>query len=612
MLARYYQEELDYLRGMAREFADSHPGVIADALLTPGSDPDVERLLEGFAFLAGRVRQRIEDDFPEIVHTIIGLLWPQFLRPIPSACIVAFTPQPGRLREVRHVPAGAEIESVAGPHGTRCRFRTCWDLDLLPMTVSGARLEAAAGKAPAIHISFRLEKDIAFDAVAARRADADADAGPDADADASADAKTARLRLFLHEGPTALALADVLSRNLAGVKVKAVGEGANPIVIDLGAEAVRFPGLDPGKGLLPDPPRAFSGFRVLQDYFVLPEKYQFVDVLRLERARGTGIPNEFDLVFELRAWPENLQKVEAGNFRLGCVPVLNLFEHDARPWRIERERSEYVVIPDVDDPQQMETFAVLDVAGIVPGSGEEREFAPLYSLSRRPEPDEASSVYYRTRLRPSIDGKSTETWLGFIDVGEAFAIPPVETIRVRLLCSNGRLPTELAPGDLRERCSGTPADVTFRDITRIMPPVPPALEGRMSWRLVSLIALNYLSLADTDNLRTLLRLTDARSAHDKAAQRRLDLRLEAIDSVRVSDDDEWLVRGRPVRGRAIEIKIRDQRFGGAPEVQLFGSVLDVLFAMCSSVNSHTRLTIRGIDSGEEFRWRPRHGAQILQ
>ena len=268
--------------------------------------------------------------------------------------------------------------------------------------------------------------------------------------------------------------------------------------------------------------------------------------------------------------------------------------------------------PDFDDPEQMETVAVLRVAGIIPGSGEEREFAPLYSLARRHEPEESSRVYYRTRLRPSISGIATETWLGFIDVGEASAIPPVETIRARLLCSNGRLPAELAAGDLRERCSGTPADVSFRDITRIMPPVPPPLDGRLCWRLVSLVSLSYLSLADTDNLRTLLRLTDFRSAHDVAARRRLDLRLEAIDSVRVFDDDEWLVRGRPVRGRAIEIGIRDQGFGGAPEVQLFGSVLDILFAMCSSVNSHTRLTIHGIDSGEVFRWRPRHGTQILQ
>ena len=302
MLARYYQEELEFLRGMAREFADSHPGVIADALLTPGSDPDVERLLQGFAFLAGRVRQRIEDDFPEIVHTIVGLLWPQFLRPIPSMCIVSFSPQPGKLREARHVPAGAEIESVP-VRGVRCRFQTCWDLDLVPMIVTGARLETPAGRAPVIRVSFRLEKGVSFDAVAARRAEGD----------------EARVRIFLHEGPAALAIADALSRNLERVQISAAGDGGVAIVRDLGPEAVRFPALDPAMGLLPDPPRAFSGFRVLQDYFVLPEKFRFVDV-SLDRVRGTGIGNEFDLVFELRAVPEALQRVEGGTSAWAACP----------------------------------------------------------------------------------------------------------------------------------------------------------------------------------------------------------------------------------------------------------------------------------------------------
>jgi type VI secretion system protein ImpG len=214
-------------------------------------------------------------------------------------------------------------------------------------------------------------------------------------------------------------------------------------------------------------------------------------------------------------------------------------------------------------------------------------------------------------VRPSVSGRNTETWLSFVDASEASAIPPVETVFADLLCSNGRLPTKLAPGELREPTITTPDGVTFRDITRIMPPIPAALDGKTSWQLVSLIAASYLSLADVDTLRALLRLMDFRSVHDSAARQKLEMRLSALESVEVGAHD-WLVHGRPVRGRAITIGLRDQRFGGAAEVQLFGSVMDVAFSMFSSINSHTKLSIAARDSGERFEWKPRHGTQMLQ
>jgi type VI secretion system protein ImpG len=125
------------------------------------------------------------------------------------------------------------------------------------------------------------------------------------------------------------------------------------------------------------------------------------------------------------------------------------------------------------------------------------------------------------------------------------------------------------------------------------------------------MALNYLSYANLDSLRSILALHDFRSLRDAGAARRLEQRLGAIETVSVVPD-EWLLRGHPVRGSAIEIGLRDRAFGEAGEIQLFGGVLAVFFSMFSSLNSHTRLTIRGLDSGLEFRWKPRHGSQILQ
>ena len=592
MLARFYNEELDFLRDMAREFAVANPGVVANALQTPGADPDVERLLEGFAFLAARVRQRLEDDFPEIVHALTGLLWPQFLRATPSGCVVEFSAEAGKLRDRRQVEAGVEVKSVEAPGGVECQFRTCWDFDVLPITVAGARLDQAADGRPILTLSFRLMKEVRY-------------------ADVFRDAANGGLRLFLHEGRTARSLLDAFSRKVERIELRRPAhEGASAAVAPLPLSAIRFPGLEPQRSVVPEPPRAFSAFALLHDYFAFPERYLFVDVAGLDRARELGGGSEFELVFRLTDWPDGLRRVDPSNFRLGCVPVVNVFESDARPIRVARERSEYPLVADMDGANEMETYAVLGMNGIAEG-GDDRAFAALYSLEHRAPRSGDAQVYYHTHVRPSLRPPRTETWFSLIDTGDAGSIPPLETIAARLLCTNGDVPTTLGPGDVREPTFSTPDGVQFRDITRMMPPVPPPLDGKTSWKLVSLIATSYLSIADRDNLRTLLRLMDFRSAHDKSAEQKLQLRLEAIESVTV-DADDWLVRGRMVRGRAVTIAVRDRKFGGTGEVHLFGSVLDAVLAMFSSINSHTRLTIVGKDSGEEFRWKPRHGTQILQ
>jgi type VI secretion system protein ImpG len=592
MFSRFYEEELAFLRELGPEYARAHPGGIADALERPGTDPDVERLLEGFAFLAARIRERLEDDFPEIVHSVIGLLWPHLLRPVPCATVVTLTPAPGSLREVRRVPAGAEVQSVP-VKGTRCRFRLSQEVDLAPLALTGVRLEGGPGVAPCVRMTFRLDKGVPLDAI-----------------------RLDRLRLFLAEPGTAARLFDALARDLAGVQVRAVAApgaapGAAPAARDLPAAAVGFPGFEPAVSLLPDPPRSFSGFRLLQEYFILPEKFLFVDVGGLERARGLGIQEEFEIVFLLQRLPEGLPRVEPGHVRLFAAPAVNLFEHEARPFRIARERTDYPLVPDASDPEHMELVAVTRVNGIVPGTGEERVFEPFFAFGVRAQAAERRKVYYRVRLRPALAGDGTEAWMSFVDPAEVRAIPAVETIRVRAICSNRRLPEALAPGDVKERTASTPGNVAIRDIVKITPSVPPPLGGDLTWRLVSQMALNYLSYAGVDSLRSVLALHDFRSLRDAGAARRLEQRLGALESVSVAPD-EWLLRGHPVRGSAIEIGLRDRVFGEPGEIQLFGGVLAVFFAMFSSLNAHTRLTIRGLDSGQEFRWKPRHGSQILQ
>jgi len=126
---RYYDAEMRYLREAAKEFAQTHPDRAAmldlDKAGTP--DPYVERLFEGFAFSMGRLREKIDDDLPELTEGLVSMLWPHYLRTIPSLSVVAFTPalqtvkMPGQTDRIRldgyFSPGGFAEEDGLWPKG---------------------------------------------------------------------------------------------------------------------------------------------------------------------------------------------------------------------------------------------------------------------------------------------------------------------------------------------------------------------------------------------------------------------------------------------------------------------------------------------------------------
>lgn len=82
---RYYDAEMRYLLEAGEEFARAHPEQAAMLNLDKAGvrDPYVERLFEGFAFLMGRLREKLDDDLPELTEGLVSLLWPHYLRTIP-------------------------------------------------------------------------------------------------------------------------------------------------------------------------------------------------------------------------------------------------------------------------------------------------------------------------------------------------------------------------------------------------------------------------------------------------------------------------------------------------------------------------------------------------
>src|SRR5579871_2506525 len=152
-LLLYYERELDYLRKSAAQFAETHPKVASRLVLEPTKceDPHVERLLEGFAFLAARVHMKLDDEFPEITEALLSVVYPQLVRPVPSMSVVEFQldPEKGKLSSGLKIDRNTPLYSKP-ISGSPCTFRTCYDTTLWPITVSAAELRPPSQLKPAV------------------------------------------------------------------------------------------------------------------------------------------------------------------------------------------------------------------------------------------------------------------------------------------------------------------------------------------------------------------------------------------------------------------------------------------------------------------------------
>jgi len=93
------------------------------------SDPIIDRILEGVAHLTARVREQLDDDFPEIPAQILHQHWPFMLRDYASRALMRFTRQTKTF-----LPKGTAVSSEPlGEEKTSCKFVTLQDITIYPI-----------------------------------------------------------------------------------------------------------------------------------------------------------------------------------------------------------------------------------------------------------------------------------------------------------------------------------------------------------------------------------------------------------------------------------------------------------------------------------------------
>ncbi len=583
---KYYQDELTFLDELGKEFARKNPK-LAPFLESRGSDPDVERLLEGFAFLTGRLRQKLDDELPELTHSMMALLWPHYLRPIPAMSIVQFTPVTNTITEKFTVKRGCRLESRP-VNGTSCPFRSCYDVDLLPLTLTALHQSRESGGS---RVELALEVDSAADL---GRVEMD------------------RLRLFLH-GQTYVthAIYLYLFRHLRGLRLRVIWDGGEETIALDPKRSVHAVGMGEEGALLPYPENVFSGYRLLQEYFSLTEKFLFVDVTGLEAVSRLPGVRRFELLFDFSRPFDDQIRLKREHFRLFCTPVVNLFEMDAVPVRMDNRRVEYLIRPEGSPFEHYQPYSVNSVVGVEQVSGKVKKYHAFESFDHIIEESrKRSRPYYRVRSKPSvIDDQGVDLFISFINAegrSDAQLFPDQETVSMRMTCCNGPLATELKERDIQVATGDSPEFATFENITMVAAYLPPPMESGLHWQLISNMALNYISLTNKDALQTILSAYNFNAFFNEQAAREHYQRLTGIVATEARPADR-LYRGAPIRGTKTKLVLRESNFAGEGDLYLFSAVLNEFMALYASINSFHQLTVVGEERGAIYEWPIRIG-----
>ena len=620
-LLRLYESELAFMRDMGGEFARDFPKIAAR--LNLGSlevaDPYVERLLEGFAFLAARVQLKLEAEFPTFTQSLLQMVYPHYMAPTPAMAVVRFNPDAGLLSMPQGavLPPGTELRSLLGTEDqTNCEFRTAHAVQLLPVEITEAEYIASSAAVSAmglpeqrqvkaaIRLRLRSTGGVPFTKIMLEKLTFFL-GGPE----------NARLRLY-----------EQLVANVAAVYVRPT-ERPLPWQERLPPSAIRAVGFEPEEALLPLAAQSFDGYRLLQEYYAMPERFLFVELDGLDRSAIRCGGTELDIVFLLnRSEPSLSAGFGPDHLALFCTPVINLFPKRSDRINISEREVEHMVVPDRMRPLDYEVFSVRGVEGFAADGSPPQPFMPFYAandLSRNPD----HRSYYILRREPRLLSQRArqrgprssylghETFVSLVDPEQAPFSHTLRQIGLDLLCTNRDLALSMPVGKQHTDftiASNAPV-ASIRCLIGPTAPKPCRGEGEYAWRFISHLGLNYLSLVDSDDtqgaaaIRELLRLYIPSATSTHARQ------LEGLQSVSSSPIVRRIPGAGPVaagRGLQLTITMDEAAFGGAGGI-LLAAVLDRFFAKYVSINAFTETVMCSQERGEIMRWPMRLGLRAL-
>jgi len=618
-LLRYYNQELRYLRELGGEFAREFPK-IASRLGMEGlevTDPYVERLLEGCAFLAARIQLKQDAEFPRLSHRLLEMVYPNFLAPVPAMLVAKITPVPDA--NLLKAPVLPRDCTLLGPptavSQTRCEFRTAQAVQLTPLVTVSAEYILNMSDAgltgqplPArprcgVRINLRLPDGMGIDKL-----------------------ELDSLRFYLGgQTEIAMQLHELALSSAVGFLVGPPGRAGDAVRRFVPASAITPVGYRDDEAMLPVTLRGFAGTRLLQEYFAFPERFLFIDLNGLRQIFAATSGNAVEIVLLFSKPGQGLEgAVTPDNFSLHCVPAINLFPKRADRIQLADNDHEFHAVPDRAAPLDFEVYDVVGMQGFNE-AGEELEFLPLYAPDHhRP----ARSVGYYTIWReprllsetarrdgPRSGYVGSEVFVSLVDPNDAPWAGSLLQVAIQTRCTNRDMPLFMPSNGQQGEFtldSGVPLS-SVRVVAGPSRPHTALREGGVAWRLLNLLSLNYLSLLDTEGGEAAAALRDLLSRFPQSTEPAVQRQIEALQQVSARP----VVRRHPSSGpiafgRGVEVQLTVDELGHTGgSAFLFGAALHHYLSRHASLNSFVETVLVSLTRGEVCRWKPSRGARAV-
>lgn len=600
---KYYNRELVYLRHKGHEFGEQYPKIAARLRLSEEvvEDPHVSRLLEGCAFLTARIRQSLDNAFPQLTEALIGQLFPDFHAPIPSMSVIKVNGSSSATSTVT-VPAGERV-TITAPGFKECDFLTCYDTQVLPFDVAEAKLE----NAPFSGADARIEADA--------KSVLKLSLCSNSDEISLADSSDKKLRFYLNgQSQVALQLYQSLFKSCIGIALVQKGRSKK----ELTPRHLKTVGFCDEEKVVPYSKRSFSGTRMLIEYLHFPEKFLFFDLLDLDfRAFDSEPQGEIWFYFnESNDWLE--KQITSDNIQLGCTPVINLYKAKMKPVRVQPSEYEYQLHAEYMEPESSEVVSIDNVT-LRNWNKVYDNLPPFYAgqhTNYRTQPE----IYWVLRREDKnwaggFDEPGREAFVSVVDKQHQLFCPESREnwlMSVEAWCCNRNLAAKIPFGGGLPQVSMPDCKDNFSKIKCLSTPtetIRAEMDESSRWQFAKLLTLNHFSDdAGAENLRQVLSLLAFRGTPETKAL------IDAIKGMKTT-----LTTGRVVQngrvgfcnGTAITLQISEQILS-REQIFFLGNVLSAYFSQFAEINTFTQLTITLTSTGERFfRWPASAGEKEL-
>ncbi|MBA1141618.1 type VI secretion system baseplate subunit TssF [Mesorhizobium neociceri] len=620
VFVEYYEEELSHIRGLAAEFADMHPAVARNLSLdtVPCPDPYVERLLDGVAFLAARTRLKVDAERSRFSRSILDVLYPDLVTPAPATAMVVLKPG----QQVQTMLAGHVVKrgtrlvsSLQAGLSTRCTFTTAQDMTLFPIAISsvGYFQDRSALVATGIGPIGGKAGEAALRITLARTGKGKLD-----------ELALDRLDFYFANRTKAPLIFDAIFGVCSGVGARPEGK-SNPLSPLPAPEMV---GIADAEALMPRTRPTFEGYRLLREYFMMPERFHYARVtglLPVVRKCQAGL----EIIFLFRRPVPELADLTPADFDLFATPIINLFERECNIIELDERKTRQVLHADRTRARDFEIYRVIRVED-ADAEGPDAEIPELFSLGQNRGSGWVYSTERRPR-RPTEDERRqgvTRTSYAGDDVFLAVSRPvhsqanrPLKRVDIVALCTNRDLAILDDTPTLTLEAGDPVESVRLLGALRSpQPAIPAALpvgadgESRaddLAWRLVSQLALNFLSLAKegrgVDPLHALLDLYAERGDPGLARNVRSIVRIDSRAVI-----ERLAIEGPMCFGRGTEVTLHvDQSVLAGQSTLLMSGLLSRLFARHAGINGFVRTRTRLLQKQEDVPWPMTPGNRYL-